>query len=184
MPTPATKAYKRPTGSFACPKCNRVFDRKDNLQRHLNNQLKHGTDCSKNTTQTTEYTCVHLLDRLLTTLRGPLRIDEHVANNPAHVVPVLQDIWHAVTTVAHVHPARRFELLMQLLELLNGWQLELLYGTVMREHEPPSAEMLHSIRALYQHLGEMQHKGVRELHRKQISNIRRAMALLPSLFGG
>ena len=88
-------------------------------------------------------TCVHLLDRLLTTLRGPLRIDEHVANNPAHVVPVLQDIWHAVTTVAHVHPARRFELLMQLLELLNGWQLELLGSTCRLQDGPGCPHCCH-----------------------------------------
>ena len=160
-PASTTPAYKRPTGAFACPKCNRVFDRKDNLQRHLNNQLKNNTDCSKNTTQTTEYTCVHLLYRLLTTLRGPLRIDEHVANDPAHVVPVLQDIWHAVTTVAHVHPERRFELLMQLLDtsLSANAQLRALnphVGDALRARVAcglPTEVMRPALRMMHVHVG-------------------------------
>lgn len=163
---------------LTCPKCNRIFRDQFNLQRHLSKQQ----DCATTTNATTQQTCVELLDTLLRLLRGPLRLDESMQHDDEYVVTVLHDLWRAVTAVCSTRPSRTFELLLTLMELLNGRQLELLYGRVMVECNPPlTSDMLKSLRAVYAHVKKLHTKGVPNLHRKSIPNIMRAMTRLPIL---
>ena len=139
-------------------------------------------DCAKTTNAATEVVCVGLLDTLFRVLRGPLRLDETLQHDDDYVVAILHDVWQAVVAVCNIKPNRAFELLMTLMELLNGRQLELLYGRVMVESEPPlTAAMLQSIRAVYAHIVKLNNRGVPNLYRKSTANILRAMTRLPGL---
>jgi hypothetical protein len=164
--------------TVTCPKCNRIFRDRFNLQRHLSKQQ----DCAATTNATTQSACVELLDTLFRVLRGPLRLDESLQHDDDYVVAILHDVWRAITAVCKTKPARSFDLILTLLELLNGRQLELLYGRVMVESNPPlSSDMLKTLRAVYAHTMRLHRKGVPSLHRKSVPNVLRAMTRLPGL---
>lgn len=163
-----------------CPKCNRTFRDNYNLTRHLEKDI----DCATTTNQTTPLVCAQLMDSLLFYLRGPLQIPREYAQDEAYVTKVVTSVWRAVVSVAQQKPGRTFELVVRLLELLNVGQLELLYGTIMANVEPPDTAMKMSLQALYQHVGTLHRKGIASLHGKSTGNVLRAMERLPGLVVG
>lgn len=166
--------------TVTCPKCNRTFRDNYNLQRHLQKDI----DCATTTNQTTPIICVHLLNTLLMVLQGPLRIPSEYANDDAYIRKTVGDVWRAVVSITNIEPNRAFELLTRLFELLNLKQLEMLYGSVMVDEEPPNAAMLTSLRAVYQYLVKMRNKGVQVLYRRRMDNMLLAMERLPGLVVG
>ena len=116
---------------------------------------------------TTPLDCAQLMDSLLFYLRGPLQIPREYAQDEAYVTKVVTSVWRAVVSVAQQKPGRTFELVVRLLELLNVGQLELLYGTIMVNVEPPDTAMKMSLQALYQHVGTLHRKGIASLHGKK-----------------
>ena len=168
------------TMPVTCPKCNRTFRDNYNLTRHLEKDI----DCATTTNQTTPLVCAQLMDSLLFYLRGPLQIPREYAQDEAYVTKVVTSVWRAVVSVAQQKPGRTFELVVRLLELLNVGQLELLYGTIMANVEPPDTAMKMSLQALYQHVGTLHRKGIASLHGKSTGNVLRAMERLPGLVVG
>ena len=167
--------------AHACPKCNRIFDRKDNLQRHLRKK----TDCSVTTTSVTENVSTQLVSTLLHVLRGPLKVDDVALQcDSKYEVRIVGDIWKAIVVVAEMKIEKNesiFDVLFNMFEFFNARQLEVLFGEVMVRHVPPSEPVLQGLRALYKHLHVLHKQGVPNLHRKSLPNIMRSMRLLPAL---
>jgi hypothetical protein len=171
-----------------CARCNRVFERKDNLNRHLHNK----TDCAAKTTSVTEHSAVQLLQTLLHVLRGPLKLADTCAtadapDDPTYELRVVCDIWKATVAVAELKIRRDeslFDILLQLFRFFNEHQLQLLFGTVMATIVPPTEALLHSLRAVYTHLHQLNQKGVPNLHGHPLPTLLKFMLRLPALFSG
>lgn len=162
-----------------CPKCNRIFRDSFNLQRHLDKQQ----DCAATTDQVTAQTSAEVIDHLLYTLRGPLRVDDTRLDDEPYMRQVVGGVWRAVEVVAQTDPSRNMDRLMIVLELLNGAQLHHLYGGVLVHDAPPSPTLATSLRALYRHILTLHKKGVTRLYRKNTENILSAMRQWPGLVG-
>ena len=162
-----------------CPKCNATFARKDNRDRHLQDQK---IDCATKVCRATVDETSELLSTLLGVFRGPLRIEDGKQDDEDYLVSILADYWRSICIVSEARPPRTYELLHNVMDTLNGKQMELLYTRVLTRPNVVSDPMRQSLQALYRQVVRQHNKGISQIHRKSTLNIMRYMRGWPGLF--